>query len=116
MGKGAQQIGPFDRNFHVWRPDNSGFGDAGGDPGSRGNLIPFAGLGCRCGVALGTGKFALNGIEGGRSYDISAKTKISNIFEPNTGNRELYDRLFRAYLRIYKGNKKKNNYYTFYNK
>jgi xylulokinase len=47
-------------------------------------------------VALGYGSFG----------EIAGKTKIAHIFEPNPKNKQLYDRLFQTYLKIYKDNKK----------
>jgi len=34
--------------------------------------------------------------------DITKYTKYSNIFKPNPNNREIYDKLFKEFLRIYK--------------
>ena len=37
--------------------------------------------------------------------DIPDLTRYSNVFEPNTSNREIYDELYREFLQIYKNNR-----------
>ena len=39
-------------------------------------------------------------------YDIPKYTEYSNIFSPNPENREIYDKLFKEYVNIYKATRK----------
>jgi xylulokinase len=38
--------------------------------------------------------------------DIPARVQISNTYRPNPENREIYDELFREFVKIYKRDKK----------
>ena len=54
----------------------------------------------------GSALFALSSL-GYRSVDeLADLVQIDRVFEPNTGNREIYDRLYGQFLAVYKRNKK----------